>query len=373
MDLTYNDDQQALADSVRAFVAREWPIERVRDMQTHSTGFDDQLWKNLTALGWSAVAVPEEHEGLGGGLVEQLVVLEELGRGAVDSPLRTSIAYGAFGLLRGHNDSARARHLPAVAVGESIVTAAVLESDGRSAWPAVTSDETEHSADHPRLRTTKTLVPYAASADHFVVTARLVDMGDVVLLIPADRAGIRMRRQEVPVGEPRYRVDFDGVEVRREDVLAAGDAAHELFTTCAEVDTILTAAYTVGLCQSALTLTVDHAKSRVQFGRPLGAFQTVAHRCADMHTEINATRLMVFEAAWLLDQSFDARLASAAAKAQVDQTVQLVSANSHQVLGAMGFSTEHDLHLFTRRAKAYEQTGGGLDRHLHRVADLLGL
>lgn len=367
MDLTHTPERAALAESVRAFLAREWPTSVVRDLQADPTGFDSRRWRQVRELGWTEIAVPAEHGGLGGGFLDLVVVVEELGRAAASLPLAATVAHGVLPL-----QWAGSPRLPGLVSGETIAVPATLEADGRTAWPSVPAPT---AGDGWVLSGAKTLVPFAGIADLLMVSTRLDGPGEALVAVPA--GGVRSRRLRLPIGDPVYRVELDGVRITADDVLATGGRARELHARTADVATLLACGYAVGLCGTALRLAVEHALERVQFGRPIGGFQAVANRCADMRVQTDAFRWLTYEAAWTLDQGDrtepDAALAVAAAKAYGDLTVRTVTRDAHQVLAGMGISTEHDLHLFTRRARTFEQTGGGLTGHLHRVADLIGL
>ena len=383
MDLTHTEERSELAESVRAFVARDWPTATVRELQASETGFDPARWKRIAGLGWTAMPVPEEHGGLGGGFLDLAVVAEELGRGAVSSPLAATVTHGVLPLLWAGESSVRESRLVGLVGGETIACPADVEADGRSIWPAEPAPADGHGW---TLDGTKVLVPFAEVADLLMVTARLEGRGEAIVALPRTLDGVTTSRMRLPVGDPVYRVDLSGVRITPDDLLATGPSATDLKARTDGVSALVSCAYTVGLCESALRLAVEHARSREQFGRPIGAFQSVANRCADMRVETDAFRWLTCEAAWLLDRADgpdrahsadrigrDAGLAIATAKAYGDLAVRTVVRDSHQVLAGMGISTEHDLYLFTRRARTFEQSGGSLVSHLNRVADLIGL
>jgi alkylation response protein AidB-like acyl-CoA dehydrogenase len=397
MDLTHTEERTALKDSVRAWAAREWPPAVVRELQGSATGFDPRRWKQVRDLGWTGIAVPESAGGLGGDLLDLVVVVEELGRAAVSLPLAATVAHGILPLMWAGDPGGR---LGGLFAGETVAVPAEVEPDGRASWPrsAAAGGAGSGAAGGGggggggggwRVSGTKTLVPFAEAADLLMVTTRLDGPGDAVVAIPTGRDGLSWRRLHLPVGDPVYRVELDRVLIRPDDVVASGGRARDLHTRMGAAATLLSCAYAVGLCATALDLAVEHARDRVQFGRPIGAFQSVANRCADMRVQTDAFRWLTYEAAWRFDRPApveqtdrtdqadrardDAYLAVATAKSYGDLTVSTVCRDAHQVLAGMGVSTEHDLHLFTRRARTFEQTGGGPTRHLHRVADLIGL
>lgn len=389
MDLTYTDDQRMLAESVRAFVARDWPTSTVRSLHEEPDGFSPPLWKRIRELGWPAIVFPDAWEGLDGSLSDLAVVAEELGRGAVATPLLTSTAMCALPLLW---SGSCPELLSGLVSGERIGTAALLEPDGRTLWPAAGGNPAGGAAagdagtggaatggfsgsgtDGWTVTGAKVLAPFASVADVTLLSCSLDELGPALVALPPDRDGVSVQRHLIAGGEPRFRLDLTGVRVSPADVIAHGDEAVALLERCTDVHTVLQTSYTVGLCESALGLAVAHSKDREQFGRPIGSFQAVANRCVDMRVEIDAARLIALEAAWRLDRGLEATSQVATAKAYANLTVRTTITHAHQVLGAMGFSSEHDLHLFTRAARAFEQGHGDHAAHLERIAVGLGL
>ena len=299
MDLTLSPEQEMLATTARSFAHRN-----------AGRRFDRDLWREMVALGWTGV-----------GVLDAAVLCEALGWGGRASPLAWSTAAASV-----------------VPTGDRIATLAVTDAPGSPG--------------------TKLLVPWAADADLFVVTA-----GDAMRVVDAQAASVRWRRHADLGADPRFEVDFADVEGE----LIPFDPG--VLDTAAVLDL----ATTVGACERVIDMTVQHAKDRQQFGRPIGSFQAVAHRCVDMRTELDACRYLTLWAAWALDRGEAADLQVGAAKAYADGALRRLLGHAHQVHGAVGFSTEHDLHRFTRRAKAFELSHGGSEPALERVAVAMGL
>ena len=236
---------------------------------------------------------------------------------------------------------------------EAVITLAVLTPGAPHEWTAPTI------AGGDALTGTFLLVPYAAGAD---VIVAVTNSGLVAIEASAD--GVVLTRNDAIGGDPIYRLDCKAVPARPVDGSIAVVLDHLAVTTLA---------YTVGVAETALSLAVQHAKDRHQFGRPIGTFQAIAHRCADMRAEVDACRLLAFRAAWALDRDHDRELSVTSALAYANDALRRVAMHAHQVHGAIGFSTEHDLHLFTRRIKAYELTYGSTALHQERLAAAIGL
>jgi alkylation response protein AidB-like acyl-CoA dehydrogenase len=300
-------------------------------------------------------------------------VAEELGRVAFPSPLLTSVALGALPLIWAGSDLHRQRWLPPLARGEAIATMAVVEPGGGDEWTSPRTAGKRQGANW-QLSGTKILVPYAANADLLIVSATLEGPGLSLIALERTMPGIKFERHRAVGGDPLYTVSFDRVAFTPVPVLDCGARTRAVLDRALDHAAVLQAAYAVGLCERALSLAVAHVSAREQFGRPIGSFQAVAHRCADMRIDIDACRYLALQAAWRLDQGdAEAELEVAAAKAYINDAVRRVFVNAHQVHGAIGYSSEYDLQLFTRRAKAFELSFGGTARHHERVAKGIGL
>jgi len=371
VDLTLDDDQRLLADSARQLFERSYTTESVRDAEQQPDGFSAELWAQVGELGWPGIALPEEHGGAGYGLMELAVLAEELGRGAATLPLLSSYA-ATLPLLWSGSEALRAFHIPRLTSGEAIAALALVEPGGghERSTPSVSATP---SGDGWLLTGTKLAVPFGCVADLFVVNVDLGDGGPTLVVVEADAPNVDRSAHDTFSPVPLAAVTFNQVVVVPEDVV--GDAP--VLERALAHQTVVDTAYAVGLCDAALALAVEHASNREQFGRPIGVNQAVSHQCVDMRVEIDAMRVLTHQAAWRLDHhdhnpSAAAR-AVAVANSYARDVVPSVFARAHQVHGAMGFTMEYDLQLFSRRAKAYELTGGGAAWHLEQVARSIGL
>lgn len=359
MDLTLTEDQALLADSARAFTEKECPPERVRAVAATAEGFDADLWAAMGALGWCGLAVAERHGGAGQGLAELVVLAEALGRGPVPSPLLPSATLAALPIAWAGSDAQCDRWLPALAAGEAFGTLAALEPGGGDGEAAIAGGDT--------LAGTKLLVPWAATADIVVVTTA----AGLHLVEPA-RGGFSASRHDDLGGDPLYAVNLDGAVA---EPLGSGgaDQQHAVLRRALDHAAVAQLAQAVGAGERALELSLAHARDRQQFGRPIGTFQAVAHRCVDMRSDLDACRYLAYRAAWALDRGGSADIEVGSALTYATDALRAVLAHAHQVHGALGFSTECDLHLYTRRAKAFELAYGGTAPNLERVASAMGL
>ena len=311
----------------------------------------------MARLGWQGMELPAADGGGGLGFVETILVLEEMGRVLLPSPFLPTVVLCAP-LIQAVGSEAQRRWLARIAAGEMVATLAVAEPGWRDSWetPTLAADG------RGRLTGRKLFVPFAPDADLLLVATA----GPSLVALERGAAGVAVTRLATLGGDPVYEVVLDGA---RGEPLGAPGAAGAALVRTLDRGAVATLAYMVGAAERALEMTVDHARTRVQFGRPIGSFQAVAHRCVDMRTDLDALRHLVYQAAWGLE----APLAVSAALANGSEALRRIFMHAHQVHGAIGFSTEHDLHLFTRRAKAAELQWGSPARHHERVAQAMGL
>lgn len=361
MDLTLDDDQRLLADSARQLFARTYTTAAARAAEGQPDGFSADLWEQVCELGWPGIALPEAWGGAGYGVLELAILAEELGRGAASLPLLSSYA-ATLPILWAGSEAARARWLTPLAGGEAIAALALVDPY-REQLQVVTT------ADGWSLSGTKIVVPFGGVADLIVVR---VDARTVVA-VATDAPGVGRARHHTFSPDPLSAVTLADVRVGPDDVV--GDVA--VLERALEHQSVVDTAYAVGLAAGALALAVDHASNREQFGRPIGVHQAVSHQCVDMRVEIDAMRVLTLQAAWRLDRhdsdATGATRAVALANAYARDVLPGIFARAHQVHGAIGFTMEYDLQLYTRRAKAYELTGGAAARHLEQVAHSIGL
>ena len=313
-------------------------------------------------MGWPALAVPEAHGGSGAGILELAVLCEALGRGPVPSPLVVSTTLAALPIAWLGTDAQRARWLPALASGDAIGTMAILEPGDRDEWSP------SRLVGGASLRGQKVAVPWAARCERH----RRRAPPTVCYLVEPDPATVAIERHRDLGNEPLFAVEFRAAAA---EPLGGerGERDDDAFRRSLDCAAVAQLAYAVGAAERTLEMTVAYAGDRMQFGRPIGSFQAVAHRCVDMRTDLDACRYLIYRAAWALDRDAPSELEVASALAYGTEALRRLFMHAHQVHGAIGFSTEHDLHLYTRAAKASELTYGSASHHLDTVATTMGL
>jgi alkylation response protein AidB-like acyl-CoA dehydrogenase len=328
MDFGFSDEQAAIKETAREMLAKRCPLAKVREA-AESRSYDDALWKEISELGWPGIAIPEEHGGQGLGMVELAILCEELGYACAPSPFLSNAIAGLL-IEGGGSDEQRARWLPGIASGEARGAAALDPED-----PALVAD-----------------------AD-----------GAAVLALPSGDEGVLVEPGDAEI-EPIELIDATRSFAR---VSAPGGDALPVETGM-YTGMVALAAELTGVAQRAMEMAVDYAKEREQFDRPIGAYQAVSHRCAEMLYDTEEARSLTYYAAWTANAEPESLpLAAHMAKARASDAAWRVTASALQVFGGIGFTWEHDLHFLLKRAKVSGQLLGGSRAHRDRVATLAGL
>jgi alkylation response protein AidB-like acyl-CoA dehydrogenase len=359
-DLT--DEQQAIKSTAHDFLAARYKSERVRELAGSEHGFEQSDWEEMAELGWPGLALPEEWGGQGLGIVDLAVLFEEMGYALAPSPLLSNTVAGLALSLCG-SDEQRERFLRPLAAGELRGTPALWDA-GTPGTIGEFAMEARPEGDGVVLDGEKVLVMDAAAADFLLVATS----DGRRHLVERDAAGVTVT-PSTSIDQTRrlYSVRFEGVQVPASDSLPAEGADYfQVFDRVC----IALAAESTGVAQRTLEMAVEYAKDRQQFGRPIGSYQAVSHRCAQMLLETENARSAVYGAAWAADAAPESLpTAASMAKAYASDAGWRVPDASIQVHGGIGFTWEHDLHFFLKRGKANAAMFGDARWHRDRVAD----
>jgi alkylation response protein AidB-like acyl-CoA dehydrogenase len=357
MDLDWSEEQQVLRDMVRGVCAQYAPLEVVRQMEDDPHGFPAELWKQLGELGLTGILIPEEYGGAAQSHLEAAILYEELGRSLAPTPHFPSAVIGAGALLRAGSEEQKRAWLPRVASGDAILTPAWLEPGGGFGPEGVQLRARREGSDIV-LSGTKRHVPFASAATRLLVLARSGDgPADVDLYLVDPRApGVTLTQQRSLASDTQYRVDFADVRVREGDRVGAPGSGWRSFDAVLHDGIILLAAYAMGGAERALEITVQYAKDRKQFDKPLGAFQAISHYLADAATAVDGGKTLVYEAAWARASGRGIERLAPMAKLFACQTWRDVTATCQQIWGGVGFTIEYDIQLYFRRAKQLQIT-----------------
>jgi alkylation response protein AidB-like acyl-CoA dehydrogenase len=356
-----NDEQQAIKQTAHDFLTSRYKSERMRELAESERGFEDSDWKEMADLGWAGLALPEEWGGQGLGIVELAVLFEEMGYSLAPSPLLSNTVAG-LALSFGGSDEQKERYLRPLAEGTLRGTPALWDA-GTTAAPGTFTMEAARSGDSVVLDGEKVLVMDAAAADFFLVATA----DGRRHIVERDAAGVTVTPEpSMDLTRRLHTVRFEGVRVAAADTLPGEEADYMpvFFRVCVAV-----AAESTGIAQRTMEMAVEYAKDRQQFGRPIGAYQAVSHRCAQMLLETENSRSAVYYAAWTADAEPESLpLAASMAKAYASDAGWRVAADSIQVHAGIGFTWEHDLHFFLKRAKVNAVMFGDARSHRERVA-----
>jgi alkylation response protein AidB-like acyl-CoA dehydrogenase len=376
MEFTFSDEQQMLRDTARRFLDDKAPMEHVRALMESETGFDESQWTEIAAQGWQAMAIPERYGGAGFSFMEQATLMEEMGKSLFPAPFLSSIVLGADLVLHAGNEDQKAALLPEVAAGERRLAVAHLED--RTGWdPGAISMVAEPDGDTYRLSGEKLNVVDGHTAHTLLVLARQPGTvgadGVSVFVVDAEASGIdREWVETLDQTRKQARVGFDGVEVNGA-LGEPGTGVARLSETLARAAVAL-AFEQVGGAQRCLDMSVGYAKERVQFGRPIGSFQAIKHMCADMLVAVESARSAAYYAGWVVSSDpSDLAVASPLAKSVCSEAYSRCAGDTIQIHGGVGFTWEHDAHLYFKRAKSSELLFGSPSDHRARLAATLGV
>jgi alkylation response protein AidB-like acyl-CoA dehydrogenase len=355
MDLDFSDEQDMLRDLVRGVCATYAPLDTVRAMEDDPVGYPLELWKQLAALDLTGLMIPEAYGGSGMTALEGAVVYEELGRALAPAPHFVSAILGAGLLLRAGSEDQKQRWLPPIATGEAIVSTAWLERGGGFGPNGVQTTATA-DGDGFVLHGTKWHVPFASAANRVVVLARTGDSPTAVDLFLVDPAGegVALTQQLTMASDCQYQLELSGVRVSEADRVGAAGTGWATWEAVLREGLVLLAAQAIGGAGYALEITVQYAKDREQFDKPIGAFQAISHYLADASTVVNGGRILVYEAAWALANGRPIDSLAPMAKLFACQAFRDGTAMAQQVFGGVGFTLDYDIQLYFRRAKALQ-------------------
>jgi alkylation response protein AidB-like acyl-CoA dehydrogenase len=358
VDFSFSPDQQLLKNSARAFLHEHVKPAHVRALWDDPRGESDTLWKEMAQLGWLGLALPEDAGGSALGLVETSILQEELGRAACPSPYLPTVL-AATAIDRFGSTAQKSRWLPAVAGGGARATVALMERELDWA-PSATRTRAEERGGKVVLTGVKQFVPWAHVADVVLVPA-VAGASLAVFAVETSAPGVTITPlTSMDPGLRLSTVTLDGATVAAEARLPSAGTLDFLLQRGA----IGAAAEMLGAARRCLDMAVDYAKVREQFGQPIGSFQAIRHKCAEMLLDVENSHAAVYYASWSLEHGADdGPLAASVAKAYVSEASRKVCGDAIQVHGGIGFTWEYDLHLYFKRAKALEPMYGDADYH----------
>ncbi len=371
MNFAFNEEQEELRKTVRQFLENKSSEAAVREQMDTENGFDPAVWSQMgEQLGLQGLVIPEEFGGSGYGYIELVVILEEMGRALLCAPFFSSVVLAANTLLHSGDDAAKQAHLPGIASGETIATLAFTEENGRWDEAGITATATA-DGDSWKLNGTKLYVLDGHTANLLIVAAR-TDAGVSLFTVDGDAAGVtRTALSTMDQTRKQAKVELADAPGTLIGTDGGGWATLERVLDLAAV---ALAAEQVGGAQKCLEMAVQYAKDRVQFGRPIGSFQAIKHKCADMLLEVESAKSAAYYAGWAASE-LNEELPSVAslAKAYCSEAYFHAAAENIQIHGGIGFTWEHPAHLYFKRAKSSELLFGDPTYHRELLAQRIGI
>ncbi len=367
MDITLDDDQTMLQETALKFAKSALTQAQIRKLEESETGFDEAVWQEMAQMGWVGAAFPEEYGGAGVGSTELGLIVEALGQSAIPSPLFSTVIEAGMLMLRAGSTTQKSEWLPAIAEGNAVLTTALLEPGGQIGSEHIQTTLARRGNGF-ELSGTKLFVRDAKRADQIICAARSGRSPDAITLVMVSpkESGVQLQRLRAAGGESLWEVKFDGVEISSDQIIGEIDGGWPHLQELILRGAAFKASELVGIGQASLDLTLDYAKTRIQFGKPIGSFQGVHHHCAEMYRDLVVCRLL----AWQGNSTLGLREV-AIAKAKTSAAVPGITRIAHQVHGAIAYYRDYPLELFYHRAIAAMAAYGDAAYHRRVLADLL--
>jgi alkylation response protein AidB-like acyl-CoA dehydrogenase len=373
MDLGLSEEQGLLKNAARDFLEKECPDTFVREMEEDERGYTPEFWQKMAAQGWQGIVIPEQYGGTGMSFTDLIVLLEEFGRALVPGPFISTVVLSATPILEAGTEEQKQQFLPKIAAGDLIMTLALTEPSAKwdadgVAMPAKADGESFI------LSGTKLFVPDAHVTDYMLVAARTKESaspedGITLFLVDSKSAGIEFTVLKTIAADKQCEVAFNEVRVPKANVLGEVDKGWPIIQGVKNKAAVAACAYLVGLSQMDFDTSLDYAKERIQFGRPIGSFQAIQHKFADMIIDVDGSRFITYKAAWALQENEpDAEMLVSMAKAWCNEAARRVVAHGQQIHGGIGFTKDYKIELYFRRQKWMELTWGDADYHRELVA-----
>jgi alkylation response protein AidB-like acyl-CoA dehydrogenase len=331
----------------------------------------------MAELGWMGLVFPEKYGGSERNFLDLAILLEEMGYNIVPGPFFSTVVLGGLTILTAGNDEQKMEFLPKIASGEMILSLALTEPTASYDAASVKTKAIAHNGKYV-IKGTKLFVLNANVADYILCVARTKqaknpENGITLFLVDAKSPGVKCTLLKTLARDKQCEVVFDNVTVSEKSIVGERDGGWPIVKDVLQKATVAKCAEMVGGTQAALDMAVNYAKERVQFGRPIGSFQAIQHYCANMATDVSGSRFVTYKAAWKVSEGLPAALDVAIAKAWASEAYGRITLSAHQIFGAIGFTMDHDIHLYYRQAKAAEIIFGDADFQRAIVARELGL
>ncbi len=377
MNFGLSEEQEILRKMARDFLTEKCSKKLVKEIEDSEKGYSPELWQEMAGLGWMGLVFPEKYGGGNMSFLDLSVLLEEMGRACLPGPFFSTVVLGALPILDTGNEEQKAEYLPKIAGGKAIFTLALTEPGAKYDAASIAVKATADNNDYI-INGTKLFVPDAHIADYLLCVARTDEQakpesGISIFIVDAKSPGISYTVLKTIAKDKLCEVIFDRVRVPKRNILGQLNQGWGEVQKIIERAAVAKCCEMVGCLQQVLEMTVDYAKERKQFDRPIGSFQIIQHYCSNMATDVDGSRFVTYQAAWMLSEGLPCTKEMAIAKAWTGEAYERVIALAHQIHGAIGVTMDHDLQFYTRRGKANALTFGDGDFYQEIVAQEMGL
>jgi alkylation response protein AidB-like acyl-CoA dehydrogenase len=376
MDLRFTETQEILKKMARDFLTTECPKTLVRKLEQSEEGYSTELWKKMAELGWMGLIIPEEYGGMGYSFQDLVVLLEEIGRNILPGPLITTIT-STFPILEAGTEEQKKELLPKIVQGELVLTTALLEGDGVFDASGITVRAIP-KGDNFAIDGTKLFAEMAHVANHIICVTRTKEgtapeKGITIFIVDSKTPGISCDVIPTIAADKLCEVRFKDVAVPKKNILGQLDEGWPVVEMMLRKGAIAKCAESLGAIETCVEMTVAYSKERVQYDRPIGAFQALQHKMADMWTGMQTSRYLIYEAAWMESEGQPCAKEASMAKAYVNEVYKDVAKWAVRLHGAIATSADHDIPFYYRRSKAADIAFGNTDFHREIVAQQIGL
>lgn len=378
MEISFSEEQEMLIKTAADFLAAECPKTKARELEEDEKGYSPEMWKKMAELGWMGLMIPEEHDGMGMTFQDLTILIEQMGKNVTPGPFACTVVEGATAILEAGNEEQKKEFLPKIASGEAIFTTALLEPGGIYYEASGVGLKATAQGENFVLNGTKVFVEMANVANYMICVARTRagssgEEGISLFIVDAKSPGVSCEVIPTIAFDKLCEVRFENAAVPKKNVLGEVDKGWPIVETILRKGAIAKCAESIGGMQASLDMTVAYCKERVQYDRPIGAFQALQHIMSDMWMVTQTSRYLTYQTAWMESEGIPCAMEGAMAKAYVNENYKWITERAVSLHGGIGTSREHDAGLYYRRAKAADTAFGSTDFQREVVAQKIGL
>tara|TARA_B100001996_G_scaffold382869_1_gene376049 strand:+ start:6005 stop:7132 length:1128 start_codon:yes stop_codon:yes gene_type:complete len=374
MDLGLSEIQKMLQESSRSYLEENCTMSFIRAMESDDIGITEEIWKNMSEMGWLGLMIPEEYSGSGFKFEDMSILLEEMGRVALSGPFFSTAVVGVQSLLISGNESQKKELLPKISSGQIKLSLAFNESTGSFDESEISNTVSTKNQNGWTLNGEKLFVNDAIGSDYFIVASKSENnVGISLFLVPSNTEGIEIEKMESIGGDKIFKVKFNEIKLDDTQLLGEENQGWETLSQLFSYGASGKSSEMSGASSKVMDMTLDYIKDRKQFDRPIGSFQAVQHHAADMAILTKVSTQFARKAAWKLSNSDDSNLDINRSKAYVSKSFHDICQISHQLHGAIGYTWDYDLQVFTRKMQHQKLAFGDSDYHHKKISNELEL